>query len=136
MRNLRLPRLLFALLGAAVLMTALTTSVSFVIYGSWETTERAVMDNTLNAAMVAISAFLVFNFTLGLASMILLARRGRTGAGAHALAGAAAGLIFGIASAALFGTPIEPVVLLVLMGIFAVMLLLARALAGLRRRPE
>ncbi len=136
MRNLRLPRLLFALLGAAVLMTALTTSVSFVIYGSWETTERAVMDNTLNAAMVAISAFLVFNFTLGLASMILLARRGRTGAGAHALAGAAAGLIFGIASAALFGTPIEPVVLLVLMGIFTVMLLLARALAGLRRRPE
>lgn len=136
MRNLRLPRLLFALLGAAVLMTALTTSVSFVIYGSWETTERAVMDNTLNAAMVAISAFLVFNFTLGLASMILLARRGRTGAGAHALAGAAAGLIFGIASAALFGTPIEPVVLLVLMGIFALMLLLARALAGLRRRPE
>ncbi len=136
MRNLRLPRLLVALLGAAVLMTALTTGVAFVIYGSWETTARAVTDNTLNAAMVAISAFLVFNFTLGLASMILLARRGRTGAGAHALAGAAAGLIFGIASAALFGTPVEPVVLLVLMGISAVMLLLARALAGLRRRPE
>jgi hypothetical protein len=128
-------RLAAALLGGAVLMAVLATAIAFVVYGSWETQEAAVMANTRMAAMVAISAFAVFNATLGLAAVLLLLRLGRTGILAFSLGGAVSGLIFGLVSALAFATPVDPVVLLVLSVVGALMLPLVRALAGIRRQP-
>lgn len=133
MTGVSLIRLALALVGAALLMAALATAIAFVIYGSWETQEAAVMANTRLAGMVAISAFLAFNLTFGLAAVLLLLRLGRTGLAAFALAGAVAGLIFGVVSALAFGTPVDLVVLLVLAVIGALMLPLIRALARIRR---
>jgi len=132
MNGIGFTRLAIALLGAAVLMSALLTAIAFLVYGSWEYETYAVMANTRFAALVAISAFTVFNLTAGLTTVLVLLRIGRRGALTFALSGVAAGLIFGLATALAFQRPVDPVVLSVLAVIGALMLLLIRALGGIR----
>lgn len=127
------PRLAAALVGAALLMTALAAGIAFVIHGFWEISATAVMAQTRQAALVAASAFTVFNLTFGLAATTALLRARRTGLLAFATAGAAAGLAFGLFTAIAFGNPVQPIVLAVLTAAGALMLALIRALAGVRR---
>lgn len=92
-------RIALALALASLVLALLATLLAFVVAGAALTSGQAVWGTVVRAFLGSLGSFLAFAFTFGALARLALAATGREGAGAHALAGGIAGVIFGAATA-------------------------------------
>ncbi|SET66750.1 hypothetical protein [Oceanicella actignis] len=137
--QVRRPRLrLLAALALSPALAAIPAGlVGFVVAGLNLSDGGAVREQTAIVALSALGALLAFMGSFGLAAILALWATRRRSAGAFALAGAAAGALFLLATNLLVtGLTTTPAQMAAFALLGALTLLIARRIAGVRPPPE